>query len=122
LIVDALGQLEQAFAHSDSSFIGGSLIEHGGQNLLEAAITDCPLVMGPSHHNFEDEVELLLSHKGMHLATNAKNVLELMRDWQLNPDKADLLARNARNALESQRGTAKITLAAMRDRGLLPLK
>jgi hypothetical protein len=58
----------------------------------------------------------------MHLAKNAKNVLELMRDWQLNPEKGNLLARNARNALESQRGTAKITLAAIRDRGLLPLK
>ena len=122
LIVDALGQLEQAFAHSDSSFIGGSLIEHGGQNLLEAAISDCPLVMGPSHHNFEDEVELLLAHEGMHLVKNAQDVLELMRDWQRNPQKGSLLARNARNALESQRGTAKITLAAMRDRGLLPLK
>jgi hypothetical protein len=49
-------------------------------------------------------------------------VLELMLDWQRNPEKGGLLARNARNALESQRGTAKITLAAMRDRGLLPLK
>jgi len=122
LVVDALGQLEQVFANSDSSFIGGSLIAHGGQNLLEAAVADCPLVMGPSYHNFEDEVELLLSHEGMHLVNNAQDVLELMRDWQLNPQKSSLLARNARNALESQRGTAKITIATMRDRGLLPLK
>jgi 3-deoxy-D-manno-octulosonic-acid transferase len=122
LIVDALGQLEQAFANSDSSFIGGSLLAHGGQNLLEAAVADCPLVMGSSFYNFEDEVELLLAHEGMHLVKNAKDVLELMGDWQRNPQKGSLLARNARNALESQRGTAKITLAAMRDRGLLPLK
>ena len=122
LIVDSLGQLEQAFANSDSSFIGGSLIAHGGQNLLEAAIADCPLLMGSSCHNFADEVELLLSHEGMHLVNNAEDVLELMLDLQRNPQKGVLLARNARNALESQRGTAKITLAAMRDRGLLPLK
>jgi 3-deoxy-D-manno-octulosonic-acid transferase len=122
LVVDALGQLEQAFANSDSSFIGGSLVAHGGQNLLEAAVADCPLVMGASFHNFEDEVELLLAHEGMHLVKSAQDVLELMRDWQRNPQKGSLLARNARNALESQRGTAKITLAAMRDHGLLPLK
>ncbi|MDE0585179.1 MAG: hypothetical protein OSB63_00995 [Planctomycetota bacterium] len=122
LVVDALGQLEEAFANSDSSFIGGSLIAHGGQNLLEAAVADCPLVMGSSYHNFEDEVELLLSHEGMHLVNNAQDVLELMLDWQLNPQKGSLLARNARNALESQRGTAKITLAALSTRGLLPLK
>ena len=122
LVVDALGQLEEAFANSDSSFIGGSLIAHGGQNLLEAAVADCPLVMGSSYHNFEDEVELLLSHDGMRLVNNAQDVLELMLDWQLNPQKGSLLARNASNALESQRGTVKITLAALSACGLLPLK
>jgi len=122
LIVDALGQLEDAFAHADSCFIGGSLLEHGGQNLLEAAVASCPLVMGPSYHNFEDEVALLLSNDGMRIGNNAQDVLELLHDWRQNPEKGRLLAQNALNALESQRGTAKITLDAMRDLDLLPIK
>ncbi len=122
VIVDVLGQLEDGFANADSCFIGGSLIEHGGQNLLEAAVANCAIVMGPSHYNFQDEVSLLLASEGMLIGQNAENVLELLFDLQQNPEKRRLLAQNALNALESQRGTAKITLRAMSDLGLLPLK
>jgi 3-deoxy-D-manno-octulosonic-acid transferase len=122
LIVDVLGQLEAAFANSASCFIGGSLIEHGGQNLLEAAVASCPLVIGPSYHNFEDEVNLLMAHDGMCIGKNAQDVLRLLLDWHQTPEKGNKLAQNALKALEFQRGTAKITLDAMRDLGLLPLK
>jgi hypothetical protein len=58
----------------------------------------------------------------MRIGNNAQDVLELLHDWRQNPEKGRLLAQNALNALESQRGTAKITLDVMRDFGLLPLK
>jgi 3-deoxy-D-manno-octulosonic-acid transferase len=122
LIVDVLGQLESAFTNSQSCFIGGSLLDHGGQNLLEAAVANCALVMGPSHYNFKDEVSLLSAVDGMLIGKNAENVLELLLELQQNSEKRRILAQNARNALESQRGTAKITLDVMRDLGLLPLK
>jgi 3-deoxy-D-manno-octulosonic-acid transferase len=122
LIVDALGQLEDAYANSTCCFIGGSLIDHGGQNLLEAAIAKCPIVMGPSYHNFQDEVELLLAREAMLIGQKATDVLEYQVELLLNPEKMRVLAENAYSALESQRGTAKITLNAMCDLGLLPLK
>ncbi len=53
-IVDSLGELADFYAASDGAWIGGSFVNHGGQNPLEGAVAGIPLLMGPSHHNFPD--------------------------------------------------------------------
>lgn len=52
LILDTLGELAQFYAISDVSFVGGSLIPWGGQNLLEPAFYGKPIFFGPHMDNF----------------------------------------------------------------------
>ena len=51
-IIDTLGELPAHFAAADLAFIGGSLIERGGHNLLEPLHARIPVVYGPSTYNF----------------------------------------------------------------------
>ena len=51
-IVDTVGELGLIYRLAKAAFIGGSLVPHGGQNLLEAAKLDCAIVHGPSMTNF----------------------------------------------------------------------
>jgi len=51
-IVDTVGELGLIYRLAKVAFIGGSLVPHGGQNLLEAAKLDCAIVHGPSMTNF----------------------------------------------------------------------
>lgn len=52
LILDTIGELAMFYALADLVFIGGSLVSHGGQNLLEPAFYGKPLFFGPHMENF----------------------------------------------------------------------
>ena len=53
-VIDTLGELPAFFAVSDVAFVGGSLQDIGGHNLLEPAVAGVPVVTGPHLHNFTD--------------------------------------------------------------------
>jgi 3-deoxy-D-manno-octulosonic-acid transferase len=52
LIIDTIGELGGFYAIADMAFIGGSLVPHGGQNLLEPAFYGKPILFGPHMENF----------------------------------------------------------------------
>ena len=51
---DSLGEMPQYYASSDVALLGGSFMALGGHNLIEAAASGCPVVMGPSTFNFAE--------------------------------------------------------------------
>ena len=52
LLLDTLGDLEDFYALGDVAFVGGSLIDAGGHNLLEPARFGKPVLFGPFTSNF----------------------------------------------------------------------
>jgi 3-deoxy-D-manno-octulosonic-acid transferase len=52
LFLDTLGDLEELYAVGDVAFVGGSLIDAGGHNLLEPARVRRPILFGPYMANF----------------------------------------------------------------------
>lgn len=54
---DQMGQLRSWYSQAQVVFVGGTLIEHGGQNPIEAAEQGCVLVAGPSRFNFTQVFE-----------------------------------------------------------------
>lgn len=51
-IADTLGELGLFYRLAPVAFVGGSLIPHGGQNVLEPARLDCAIIHGPHMENF----------------------------------------------------------------------
>ncbi len=55
LLVDTLGELMMFYAAADIAFVGGSLIATvGGHNLLEPAVLERPILVGPHNFNAPD--------------------------------------------------------------------
>lgn len=54
---DSMGEMAAYFTLADLAFIGGSLLPLGGQNLIEAAACDCPVLVGPHTFNFKQATE-----------------------------------------------------------------
>ena len=54
LVGDTMGELQRLYAAADVAYIGGSLVPHGGQNLLEACAVHVPVVFGPHMFHFEE--------------------------------------------------------------------
>ena len=53
-VADGLGELGMFYRLAGVGFVGGSLVPHGGQNLLEPARLDCAILHGPHMANFEE--------------------------------------------------------------------
>lgn len=62
-LVNAYGQTKSFFSISKNVFLGGSLINHGGQNPLEAARYGCNILHGPNVSNFDEIYKFLNSQK-----------------------------------------------------------
>jgi len=51
-VADTMGELGLVYNLADVVFVGGSLVPHGGQNLLEPARLGCAILHGPHVDNF----------------------------------------------------------------------
>jgi len=54
LVGDSMGEMLAYYAAGDLAIIGGSFLEFGGQNLIEACALGRPVIVGPSTYNFEE--------------------------------------------------------------------
>ena len=78
-IADTYGELNQWIQHSEFIFMGGSLIDHGGQNFLEAAPYGKAVIVGPFMYNFISETEEFLKKNALLMIKEApmlKSVFE----------------------------------------------
>jgi len=100
-LADTLGELMGFIAGADCVFIGGSLVPHGGQNILEPARLGKNIVCGPHMFNFKDEVELLKAHNG---CIQVNNITELKNTFiqLLNSPNEQHMGENAKKALDDQ--------------------
>ena len=59
LILDGMGMLASAYRHATIAYVGGGFGEDGVHNVLEAAVHDKPVVIGPEFEKFREAVDLV---------------------------------------------------------------
>jgi len=65
LILDTLGELATAYQFATVVFVGGTLIPHGGQSIMEPAVYAKPIVIGPSMKNFPQIIDDFVERGGI---------------------------------------------------------
>lgn len=60
LVGDSMGELFAYYAACDVAFVGGSLLDYGSQNLIEACAVGRPVLIGRSTYNFTHAAEQAL--------------------------------------------------------------
>ena len=63
-ILDTIGELAQLYQVATVVFVGGSLVDAGGHNILEPAVFGKPIVFGPHMHNFAEIARTFLENRG----------------------------------------------------------
>lgn len=63
VILDTIGELGKVYSIGDIVYVGGSLVQHGGHNILEPAAHGKPIIVGPHMYNFKDTYALF-SNRG----------------------------------------------------------
>jgi 3-deoxy-D-manno-octulosonic-acid transferase len=112
-LVDTFGELEAIYSAVSIAFLGGSFIDHGGQNVLEAAAFALPVLVGPHVDNFRDEVNLLAKAGALKSAKDVVVLLEYARKWLGDPVLAKSAGLAGQEALDLRRGATKSTYEAL---------
>ena len=73
-LVDTYGETKSFFKICKTVFLGGSIIQHGGQNPLESIRFGCNIIHGPNVKNFE-EIYNLLKKNGLSVKINNSHQL-----------------------------------------------
>ena len=84
IVVDKIGILFDLYAAADAVFIGGSLVEKGGQNPFEPALFGLPAIHGPCMTDFPDTERM----DAMGAAIRVSSDAELARAWEERLDSA----------------------------------
>ena len=110
LLGDTIGELNFLYSLADVAFVGGSLIDHGGQNLLEPSAQSLALLSGPSLRNFTDISDELIEKNCLQIVNNSD---ELSENFISLIDDRDKLKNSGCSAFEvftSNRGATEVIL------------
>src|SRR5579872_822550 len=104
LLLDSIGELASLYRLADGAFVGGSLVESGGHNILEPAAFGKIPVFGPSMENFAEMASRFVSAKAAVQVESPEDAgvawIELLRD----PERARGMSETAKQLVDESRG------------------
>jgi len=113
LLLDSIGELASLYRLADGVFVGGSLVESGGHNILEPAAFGKVPVFGRSMENFAEIAERFVTSQAALQVASPEDAgvswIELLR----NPERNKKMGGTARRLVEESRGATDRALAAV---------
>lgn len=104
-IGDTMGELLIFYAAADLAFVGGSLVEKGGQNPLEPAAVGLPILSGPHTFNFATITEQLKQRKAEIQVNNTVELAEQVISLLSNPKQRQQMAQEAKKFVAENKGS-----------------
>ena len=116
LLVDTTGELRDFYAVADVIFVGKSLTQHGGQNIIEPAQCGKPVLAGPHLENFDSIVPDFLAAHALVQVRDAAGLTAAIGELLADPAARRALGERAAGVVRDQAGVIRVTAAR-----LLPL-
>ena len=114
IIIDVFGKLQTIYSISDIVFIGGSIVNKGGQNPIEAAAYSKPIIFGKYMYNFESE-SASLKNNGAFEINNQKEFVDtatkLLNDINLRQETG----KKALEVVKSQKGAIEKNIKIIKE-------
>jgi 3-deoxy-D-manno-octulosonic-acid transferase len=103
-IADTLGELGVFYRLVPIVFIGGSLVDKGGQNPLEAARLDCTIIYGPYMDNFKEIKNELEDAEAVICVNNQADLKNTIEELIKDHERQDNLAKAAHKLVDEKSG------------------
>jgi len=113
LLGDSMGELVAYYAVADLAFIGGSLVPTGGQNLIEAAASGTPVVIGPHTFNFTQATLDAIEAGAALRVDNPEQLGTTMAALLADSVKREQMGLAARQFADRDRGATARTVTAL---------
>jgi 3-deoxy-D-manno-octulosonic-acid transferase len=118
VLLDTVGELAQLYQVATVVFVGGSLVDTGGHNILEPAVFGKPIVFGPHMQNFAEIAQVFLDHGAAIQVRGPRELPSTLLELLGDPVRRASLGAAARALVEANRGARVRTLDALAE--LLP--
>jgi 3-deoxy-D-manno-octulosonic-acid transferase len=112
-VADTIGELGLFYALSPIAFVGGSLIERGGQNPVEPIKLGAAVLTGPNWQNFRDSYTELLKASGCKEVGNAASLADAALGLLKDEGARKEMTRRAEAAIAAMSGALPRTLAEL---------
>jgi len=115
VVGDAMGELLQMYAAADVAFVGGSLVRHGGHNLVEAMVVGTPIVIGPHFFNFEQSSRTALEYGAAEQVRDSAELAVAVGQLLAIPERRRTIAEAAQRVIEESQGSLQAVQAVIRE-------
>ncbi|HEU5132656.1 MAG TPA: 3-deoxy-D-manno-octulosonic acid transferase [Pyrinomonadaceae bacterium] len=116
ILLDTIGELPATYALADIVFVGGSIVDKGGHNVLEPAAAGATVVTGAHTHNFHAIVELmneagaLVQLPVLENAAASGELAYVFEKLLASPAEREDLGRRAKQLITANQGAADRTM------------
>ncbi len=101
---DTMGELMLLYGASDLAFVGGSLIDRGGHNMIEPAAWGLPVLSGSHTFNFAQISQDLVAAHAMAVVHNVPDLVSTIRTWLADADQRREVGQKAKAFVDQNRG------------------
>lgn len=88
-IADTIGEMGLWYRLSEIVFVGGSLVDRGGQNILEPSALDNAILVGPYTSNFKDVIESFTKSEALIIVKNEESMVDTFLNLIENAELRD---------------------------------
>jgi 3-deoxy-D-manno-octulosonic-acid transferase len=113
VILDTIGELAQLYQIATVVFVGGSVVDAGGHNILEPAVFGKPIVFGPHMQNFAEIAQAFLDNGAAVQVRSPRELEPALRELLADPVRRASLGAAARALVEANRGARGKSLTAI---------
>lgn len=106
VLLDTIGELGDLYGLADIVFVGGSLVEVGGHNILEPAGHGKAIVTGSHMFNFSDIFQHFQENKACLVAHDKDELLRLLANLANSAELRKKLGQAAYQVIKENRGAA----------------
>ncbi|WP_319558036.1 3-deoxy-D-manno-octulosonic acid transferase [Thiomicrorhabdus sp.] len=112
-LADSVGELMLWFAACNAAFIGGSMVEFGGHNILEPASLHRPVISGPHYANLQALFNTFINSASMEITKTPQALGTLLSKLADDPKQQIQLGERAYQAFSHQSGALERLLDAI---------
>ena len=114
LLVDTLGDLLFFYSVSKVTFVGGSLFDIGGHNLIEPAILMKPILTGPKLDNVREIADQFQSNQANIIVRDHKDLASSILELSDDEERCIRMTNNAKKVIEENKGSSEKILQLIR--------
>jgi 3-deoxy-D-manno-octulosonic-acid transferase len=113
VVLDRIGELAQLYQVATAVFVGGSIVDQGGHNILEPAVFGKAIVFGPYMQNFAEIARAFVENDAAVQIRSGRELEQALRGLLTDPVRRARLGAAARALVEANRGARGKTMTAI---------